>query len=614
MLALNAKVHADALNAANVSLQKATELVEGVRTKVLAIQDVSQQGAALAGEMRKLLDGPDGAVIKSNFPEFEAILRTKGMSTQQSGELSHPAVSKVRDQLVDTLVMVRVRPETPGVSSTMRRTGNPMEGDSIGFVKTTGGSGSEAYQEAMIRGNAGTQNAKSILKKIREQLVKDKPRVDSGAKKLKLTESEARTVARLEQRIIDTRGTATRLEQRELAEGILKIQYGNDSLIEPPYNWGAVEVAVNDLETDLDDALRLLSDDMATESRRAELEIKTGRATRPERSRTRRAKDAFGFGSTFNSAIRSTRGNYAVRRFFDETVGGAPMSVGDSGAKKPWSISNVAAENRVASSMRTNTLANSQAGRARDAGFKRRFTMLSLADPTLARASADNIINGMLGNNPISPVLLAEAQEYRIQSLTNRLQQNERFRGYIAEQAELLEQLDKRLPYTEAQIKYIKKLALEQSEPIKTKNGLRVRPTTPAETARLSAEQAADLKELRQLKLQAARLRNDPQYAIAQQQKKRFAILEVLAKIDGDRVVTMDGAPQWGTHSSYQTHVYGDPQFEPLTDDLLIERLLGGRGGRDIELMGTPKEWMVLMVSNISCTERPSLSIRRTLT
>jgi hypothetical protein len=587
MLSLNAKVHADALNAANVSLGRATELIEGVRTEVLKIQDVSRQGEALAFHMSKLLNGPDGAAVKSNFPEFEAMLRTKGMSKQQSGELAHPAVSKVRDQLVDTLVMVKVRAETPGVSSTMRRHGNPLAGDGTDFLRTTGGSGSEAYQEAMIRGSAGTKNAKSILKSVRDQLALDKPRVEQGAKKLKLTESEARTVERLEQRLRATRGTATPLEQRELAEDILKIQYGNDSLIEPPYNWGAVEVAVNDLETDLDDAMRLLRDDMATESRRAELEIKIGRASRPERARTRRARDAFGFGSTFNSAIRSNRGNWAVRRFFNETVGGAPMQVGDSGFRRPWSISNVAAENRVASSMRTNTLANSQAGRAQHAGFKRRSMMLAIADPMLARASADNIMNGMSGDNPISPVFLAEALEYRVQSLANRLQQNEVFRKLIADEAVLLEQLDKRLPYSEAQIKYIKELALEQSEPIQTKNGLRVRPTTPAETARLSEQQAADLKEVRQLRLQAAKLRQDPQFAIAQQQKTRFAVLEVLAKIDGDRVVTMDGAPQWGTHSSYETHVFGDPQFEPLTDDLLIERLLGGRGGRDIELMGS---------------------------
>ena len=262
------------------------------------------------------------------------------------------------------------------------------------------------------------------------------------------------------------------------------------------------------------------------------------------------------------------------------------MSVGDSGFKRPWSISNVTTENRLAASMKTNTLANSQAGRALQAGIERRSIMLALADPQLARVSAENIINGLGNNTPTSPVFFAESLEQQVQVLTNKLKENEKFRRLIANEETLLEQLDQRLPYTEEQIAYVEKLAFEFSEPIQTKAGLRVRPTTPAEIARLSEQEAIDLRELRQLRLVSARLRNDPQYAIAQQQRTRFAVLDVLAKIDGDRVVTMDGAPQWGTHSSYQTHVYGDPQFEPLTDDVLVERLLGGRGGRDVELMG----------------------------
>lgn len=585
MLALNAKVHADALNASNRSMQEATTLVEDIRDRVLAIQDRSQQPEALAGEIRKLLEGPDGLKIKTYFPEFEKILSVKRATGIKSAELAHPGVSRLRDQLTDILVDISMRPETPGLSSTLRRTGDPLDGGTE-FLKSTAGIPSEAAQEATIRSSAGSQNAKAIIGKIRKQLAEDIPTVARGSKKLDLSESQLKTVRRIEQQLVAGKGTMTPIEQRELATQILEIQYGVDNIVQPSYNWADVDAQVTKYESDLQEQLKLMNDDLATEKRRAALAVEVGAATRPERSRTRRAKDIFGFGSSFSSAIKPSNSNFYVRRFFSETVGGAPMSVGDSGFKRPWSISNVTTENRLAASMKTNTLSNSQAGRALQAGVERRSIMLTLADPQLARVSAENIINGLGNNTPTSPVFFAESLEQQVQVLTNKLKENEKFRRLIADNETLLKQLDQRLPYTEEQIAYVEKLAFEFSEPIQTKAGLRVRPTTPAEIARLSEQEATDLKELRQLRLVSARLRNDPQYAIAQQQKTRFAVLDILAKIDGDRVVTMDGAPQWGTHSSYQTHVYGDPQFEPLTDDVLIERLLGGRGGRDVELMG----------------------------
>lgn len=585
MLALNAKVHADALNSSNRSMQEATTLVEDIRDRVLAMPDRSQQGAALAGEIRKLLEGPDGLKIKTYFPEFEKILSVKRATGIKSAELAHPGVSRLRDQLTDILVDISMRPETPGLSSTMRRTGDPLDGGTE-FLKSTAGIPSEAAQEATIRSSTGLQSAKTIIGKIKKQLAEDIPTVARGSKKLDLSESQLKTVRRIEQQLVAGKGTMTSIEQRELATQILEIQYGANNIVQPSYSWADVDAQVTKYESDLQEQLKLMNDDLATEKRRAALAIEVGAATRPERSRTRRAKDIFGFGSSFSSAIKASNSNFYVRRFFSETVGGAPMSVGDSGFKRPWSISNVTTENRLAASMKTNTLSNSQAGRALQAGIERRSIMLTLADPQLARVSAENIINGLGNNTPTSPVFFAESLEQQVQVLTNKLKENEKFRRLIADDETLLKQLDQRLPYTEEQIAYLEELAFKFSEPIQTKAGLRVRPTTPAEIARLSAEQAEDLKELRQLRLVSARLRNDPQYAIAQQQKTRFAVLEVLAKIDGDRVVTMDGAPQWGTHSSYQTHVYGDPQFEPLTDDVLVERLLGGRGGRDVELMG----------------------------
>ena len=585
MLALNAKVHADALNSSNRSMQEATTLVEDIRDRVLAMPDRSQQGAALAGEMRKLLEGPDGLKIKTYFPEFEKILSVKRATGIKSAELAHPGVSRLRDELTDILVDISMRPETPGLSSTLKKTGDPFDGGNA-ILKSTAGIPSEAAQEATIRSSAGLQNAKTIIGKIRKQLAEDIPTRAPGSKKLDLSESQLKTVRRIEQQILAGKGTMTPLEQRELARQAIEIQYGIDNVVEPSYSWADVDAQVTKYESDLQEQLKLMNDDLATEKRRAALAIEVGAATRPERSRTRRAKDIFGFGSSFSSAIKASNSNFYVRRFFSETVGGAPMSVGDSGFKRPWSISNVTTENRLAASMKTNTLSNSQAGRALQAGIERRSIMLTLADPQLARVSAENIINGLGNNTPTSPIFFAESLEQQVQVLTNKLKENEKFRRLIADDETLLKQLDQRLPYTEEQIAYLEELAFKFSEPIQTKAGLRVRPTTPAEIARLSAEQAADLKELRQLRLVSARLRNDPQYAIAQQQKTRFAVLEVLAKIDGDRVVTMDGAPQWGTHSSYQTHVYGDPQFEPLTDDVLVERLLGGRGGRDVELMG----------------------------
>jgi hypothetical protein len=585
MLALNAKVHADALNASNRSMQEATTLVEDIRDRVLAMPDRSQQPEALAGEMRKLLEGPDGLKIKTYFPEFEKILSVKRSTGIKSAELAHPGVSRLRDDLTDILVDISMRPETPGLSSTMRRTGDPLDGGNE-FLKSTAGVPSEAAQEATIRSSTGLQSAKTIIGKIRKQLAEDIPTKAPGSKKLDLSESQLKTLRRIEQQIIATKGTATPLEQRELARQAIEIQYGIDNVVEPSYSWADVDAQVTKYESDLQEQLKLMNDDLATEKRRAALAVEVGAATRPERSRTRRAKDIFGFGSSFSSAIKASNSNFYVRRFFSETVGGAPMSVGDSGFKRPWSISNVTTENRLAASMKTNTLSNSQAGRALQAGIERRFTMLALADPQLARVSAENIINGLGNGRTSSPVFFAESLEQQVQVLTNKLKENEKFRRLIANDEVLLEQLNQRLPYTEEQIAYLEELAFKFSEPIQTKAGLRVRPTTPAEIARLSEQEAIDLRELRQLRLVSARLKNDPQYAIAQQQKSRFAVLDVLAKIDGDRVVTMNGSPQWGTHSSYQTHVFGDSQFEPLTDDLLIERLLGGRGGRDVELMG----------------------------